>query len=117
MSLQISPNRLCEVTTEEDPDGADRGGYHQETQSLTLDGNMLLVDVEVSDYYEERLGDLPGPIAESKDDAKHYAEELLKQYRQTVVDLEAFLVNLEKVESIVIRRSAVAFNSIEMRGV
>ena len=84
MELDTDPNELVLTRTEEDPEGADRGGFHQETHTLTIDGPKLVVTVEV--------------------EAKVSVEVWLANARQKVADLEAFLANLEKVETVQVCR-------------
>lgn len=81
---------LTLVETEDDPDGADRGGYHQYTQTLEVSGPKLTYSQEVSDEYEDRFGETPEPQADTKEEALKWLDKLIARRRRELVELEQF---------------------------
>lgn len=89
--LHYDANSVWCTETEEDPDGADRGGYHQVTESVTVKDGVVLHQHSVSDYYEERFGEEPEPWVESQEDAVSWLENHLANHQAACEALRKFV--------------------------
>jgi hypothetical protein len=79
--LSYDANGASSTETEEDPDGAGRGGYHQVTESVTVKDGVVHHEYSVSDYYKERLGEAPEPWVENQEDAVSWLENHLANHQ------------------------------------
>ncbi len=91
----VGPDYFSETVTEDDPDGAGRGGYHQLTESITVEGAVLKYEQQVSDFYEDRMGEIPEPNVENKSEAIRYLEAQRSVLTTALQKLDALLTAVQ----------------------
>lgn len=94
MELTVTETKLVLVETEGDPDGADRGGYHQATKTIEVVDTTVTYELTLSDYYMERLESCP-PTCDDRGDVFHEVIGIIKQREQELDLLYKFRARLE----------------------
>lgn len=93
--LSYSDTSVQWTSTEEDPDGADRGGYHQLDEGFEIKDGTIHHTYEMSDCYEERMGEEPDPEIESQEDAVSWLRNCLKEHQAACEALEKLIKRTE----------------------
>lgn len=102
MDYTITPTSLIATETEEDPDGADRGGFHQQTDELEVKGDTLHLSFSVSDYWRDRFGDeLPDPSATNKQEALDWIDGIIRSFQRRIEELGKLRANVEATTQLV----------------
>jgi len=86
---------VSESTYHDDPDGSDRGGFHEECHKFKLVGPKLVYALETSDYYEERFGEFPETACDDKDSAVAYLRSLAERLREQAQNVDRFATRAE----------------------